>query len=270
MGWRAGVALVAGVLTFAGGRTLAEDARMGDLSTGSGMTRTGGGEASARGVGGETASSASATHDHELTGRVESFDRSQNTLTISGTELEIDSSTEVMRDGTRASISDIKEGDQVRASFTGSGDTAAARRIEVMTQGASGSEGSGTRSGPGAASASGSGVGPGSMSGSSGSQGASGLSDRPTSDPGRSTGASRGSDAAASSGTGSGGTGGKVEHGSSARGGEAEHGATGSSKPAKEKDATPRDAAGESRSTGASSDAHDVPSKTSGTVGGGK
>ena len=61
----------------------------------------------------------------ELTGMVEKFDCRAKELTLQNSDkkLKVTDSTRVMKDGQSASLSDIKEGDQVRASFSGSGDT---------------------------------------------------------------------------------------------------------------------------------------------------
>jgi hypothetical protein len=85
-----------------------------------------------------------------LTGKVEQFDRSTNELTVAGSDqkLKIDSSTKVMRDGSRASIDDIKEGDQVRASYSGSGDTLQVRSLDITSPGATGDTGSSGESKP--------------------------------------------------------------------------------------------------------------------------
>jgi hypothetical protein len=68
---------------------------------------------------GATASSGTSSSAKEVHGSVERFDRSSNTLTVAGQPLKLDSSTEVLKDGSRASLNDIKEGDQIRASFSG-------------------------------------------------------------------------------------------------------------------------------------------------------
>ena len=51
-----------------------------------------------------------------------------------------------MKDGQSASLSDIKEGNQVRASYSGSGDTLQVSRIDVMTAGTGPAPASGTGS----------------------------------------------------------------------------------------------------------------------------
>jgi hypothetical protein len=83
---------------------------------------------------------------NELTGRVESFDHASNTFTVAGKSLKVDSTTEVMKDGQTASLTDISEGDQVRASFSGTGDELTAQRIEVMSS-STGTSGMGTTPG---------------------------------------------------------------------------------------------------------------------------
>jgi hypothetical protein len=89
-----------------------------------------------------------------VTGKVDKLDKSKNQLSL---QLKVSESTQVMKDGQTASLSDIKEGDQVRASFSSSGQV---ERIDVMSSGSSGSSSS-----PGSSS----GASPGSSSGTSGS-----------------------------------------------------------------------------------------------------
>ncbi len=67
---------------------------------------------------------------NEVTGRVEKLDQAKKELTL---RLSVSDDTQVTKDGKRASLSDIKEGDQVRASFTGSGDQIKVNRIDVMS-----------------------------------------------------------------------------------------------------------------------------------------
>jgi len=74
--------------------------------------------------------SAGAASQHEITGKVEKLDRTKKELSL---RLKVSDDTQVMKDGQRASLSDIKEGDQVRASFTGSGDTLQVQRIDVVS-----------------------------------------------------------------------------------------------------------------------------------------
>jgi Cu/Ag efflux protein CusF len=122
---------------------------------------------------GATGSSAypSAGGKNEITGKVEKFDRSSKQLTLA---LKVSDSTQVLKDGQQASLSDIKEGDQVRASFSGSGDTLQVSRIDIMSSGAKesphgmGTGGSSTSPAPGSSSS------PSAPSGSSPSGGSSG------------------------------------------------------------------------------------------------
>ena len=90
-----------------------------------------------------TKTETSTTATKSLQGKVEKFDRAENTLTLSGTDkkLKVDSSTQVMKEGARASLEDIKEGDQVRASYSGTGETVNAQTIDIVP---SGSMGTGT------------------------------------------------------------------------------------------------------------------------------
>jgi len=131
---------------------------------------------------GSSDSSASSASDktaagNSLQGKVEKFDRSKNTLTLSGVDktLKLDSSTKVMKDGSSATLDDIKEGDQVRASFSGSGNTVKAKSLDIMTAGSMGSTGSSGSSGMGG-SPSGSGTGASGAAGAGSGTGASGSS----------------------------------------------------------------------------------------------
>jgi hypothetical protein len=64
-----------------------------------------------------------------VTGKVDKLDRSSNQLSL---QLKVSDSTHVMKNGQPASLSDIKEGDQVRASFSPTGQV---DRIDVMSSG---------------------------------------------------------------------------------------------------------------------------------------
>ncbi len=70
---------------------------------------------------------------NEVTGKVDKFDQTKKELTL---RLPVSDDTQVTKDGKRATLSDIKEGDQVRASFSGSGDKLKVNRIDVMSTGA--------------------------------------------------------------------------------------------------------------------------------------
>lgn len=161
--------LVALPVQAGGGKSSAS----GTTSSGSGSSASGsmgsGSGSGSMGSGGMHSGTASAAGQNEITGKVEKFDESSNELTLS---LKVSDKTQVTKDGKTASLSDIEEGDQVRASFTGSGENLQVTRIEVMSEGAkSGASPSGSGMGSG-----GSGAAPGS-SGTSGS-GSSGSSGR--------------------------------------------------------------------------------------------
>ena len=106
-------------------RTGGESGQSSEQSTGSAMQ--------------EGASSAAASAQ-ELTGTVEKFDQSSKELKLTNSDkkLKVSDSTQVTKDGQKASLSDIKEGDQVRASYSGSGDTLEVITIEVMGAGTTG------------------------------------------------------------------------------------------------------------------------------------
>jgi Domain of unknown function (DUF5666) len=164
-------ALAAGVLMFTGSGTLAEDRSGGapapsrtagspsstgnaDETRGRGAlgaatteqqsrpasgpaskskTQGGATETQEPGMGMESANASGATREGPLTGRVAKIDRSRNTIEVGGKTLKIDSTTELTKDGTRAGFQDIKEGDQVRASYAGSGKPLHAQRLEVTS-----------------------------------------------------------------------------------------------------------------------------------------
>jgi hypothetical protein len=83
------------------------------------------------------AKTSDATH---LSGKVEKYDRAARTLSIvdSDKQLKVTDDTQVFKGGDRVSPGQIMEGDEVRASFTGSGDTLEAVRIDVSGAPASG------------------------------------------------------------------------------------------------------------------------------------
>ncbi len=83
----------------------------------------------------------SASASNEVSGKVEKFDRSSHTLKLRGSdkEFKVDpSTTDVTRDGAHASLDDLKEGEQVRASFSGTGDHVTATRIDIQGSGPAG------------------------------------------------------------------------------------------------------------------------------------
>jgi hypothetical protein len=87
-----------------------------------------------------------------VTGKVEKLDKSKNQISL---QLKVSDSTQVMKNGQTASLADIKEGDQVRASFTPSGQV---DRIDVMSSGSGSSGSSSGSSSPGSSSGSSSGT----------------------------------------------------------------------------------------------------------------
>ncbi len=129
-------------------------------------------------------SSTASGHFDALAGKVQKFDRSKDTLTLAGSTktLKVDPSTKVTKDGSRASIDDIKEGDQVRASFSGAGDTVQVQKLDIRPQGATGTSG---------------------MTGSSSSSAPSPGSSRSTSSSSMGTGASGGTSGGTSPSSGS-------------------------------------------------------------------
>lgn len=147
-GWGSCVALVAGVLALTAGPAAAQGNTSGGTSgTGTSGSTTYGNSGTTGTDPSASASSSTSQAGKELAGRIDHIDRSTNTLTLDGRMLKMDSSTEVTKDGSRATLSDVKEGDQVRASFSGSGDTLNVQRLEVMSSGATGSS-SATTAGP--------------------------------------------------------------------------------------------------------------------------
>ena len=73
----------------------------------------------------------------ELAGKVQKIDLQSNELTIANSNktLKLSKDTKIHKDGQKAKISDIKEGDLVRASFSGSGDTLHVKRLDVVSAG---------------------------------------------------------------------------------------------------------------------------------------
>lgn len=68
-----------------------------------------------------------------MTGTISRVDADKNTIELQGDRrLKVDSSTEIRRDGQKASFSDLHEGDEVRASFA-SDDRTNVKRIDVMS-----------------------------------------------------------------------------------------------------------------------------------------
>jgi Cu/Ag efflux protein CusF len=160
--------LVAGAPAYAGGdkagSTTAEtqserDTTLGGTGAAGSMGSTGSAESTPGAAGttdpsmGSSGSSAAGSAEHhaamgstsqnQVTGKVGKIDKTNKEITLS---LKVSDSTQVTKDGQRASLTDIKEGDQVRASFSGSGESLQVTEIEVMSPGSTGSMGTGTSS----------------------------------------------------------------------------------------------------------------------------
>ena len=85
----------------------------------------------------QTGTSASASQESTLAGKITSIDKQNKSVTIasdSGTQqqVKIGDSTNVTRDGTSSSFSQLQSGDQVRASFDPS--TKQATTLDVQTK----------------------------------------------------------------------------------------------------------------------------------------
>ncbi len=147
----------------------------GARGSGMGGTSTGArpGEVSGAGPAGEV--SAQAKGDvHEISGKVDKYDRKSRTLSLadSHTKLQLSDDTEVVKDGQKVSPGQIMEGDEVRASYAGSGDMVQAHRLEVMSATPSTSTGAGgTGAAPTTTPESGSGSGGGSPKGTAAGKG---------------------------------------------------------------------------------------------------
>jgi hypothetical protein len=123
------------------------DTPSGARGSGMGGTSTGArpGEVTGAAPAGEAAATASQQRN-QVTGKVEKFDRGTRTLSLANSDktLKLTDDTEVMKDGQKVSPGQIMEGDEVRASYSGSGDTLRVDRLEVMTSASTG----GTTPGP--------------------------------------------------------------------------------------------------------------------------
>jgi hypothetical protein len=113
---------------------------------------------------------AQAEAQQELSGKVEKYDRATRTLSLSDSDkkLKVTDDTQVTKDGTRVSPGQIMEGDEVRASYSGSGDALEATRIVIEA-----APGAGPGAGAGDTGTSGA---PGTTSGSGGTGGSSDTS----------------------------------------------------------------------------------------------
>ena len=98
------------------------------------------GAARAQGAGGSGSSSGNPVSNKQIEGRVQSIDATKHTLTIKGKddqnrEFTANESTQIIKNGQKnVSFSDIKQGDEVRASYLDA-DPSLALRIDVTTPG---------------------------------------------------------------------------------------------------------------------------------------
>jgi colicin import membrane protein len=131
------------------------------------------GAPSAAGGTSEREQHAATAADKEISGKVEKYDRESRTLSLSSsdTKLKITDDTQVMKDGDRISPGQIMEGDDVRASYSGTGDTVEVVRVEIVAT---------------SAAPAGAGAAPGSTSGPSSGSGTTGGSPKETA-PGKSS-----------------------------------------------------------------------------------
>ncbi|WP_242345176.1 hypothetical protein [Anaeromyxobacter terrae] len=68
-------------------------------------------------------------------GAVKKLDRARGEIKLAGSggTLKVTEDTQILKDGQRGTFSDVREGDEVRASYSGSGDTEAVKKLEVTT-----------------------------------------------------------------------------------------------------------------------------------------
>jgi hypothetical protein len=147
---------VAGLLFATPSALATEEARKGSTASdqSSGSASSGGSEARGSGQAGESTGArpgevtgsaetsggtsakerrAAAAAENEISGTVESYDREKRTLSLSSSEkkLKLTDDTQVLKDGARVPVGQLMEGDEVRASFSGSGDEVEVAVIEI-------------------------------------------------------------------------------------------------------------------------------------------
>lgn len=122
------------------GSTTSQDAKPGSSPTDDQKSGAPGGTSEK-----EQRAESKASAGSQLSGKVETYDRANRTLSLANSDklLRVTDDTQVFKGGDRVSPGQIMEGDEVRASFTGSGDTLEVVRIDV-TAGAPASSGSGS------------------------------------------------------------------------------------------------------------------------------
>jgi hypothetical protein len=113
------------------------DSTSGARGSGMGGTSTGArpGEVTGTAPGGPSAGATAQAKNH-VAGRIEKFDRRNRTLSLvdSDKTLTLTDDTEVTKDGQKVSPGQLMEGDDVRASYTGAGDTLRVDRLEVTSK----------------------------------------------------------------------------------------------------------------------------------------
>ncbi len=70
----------------------------------------------------------------EISGTVKSVDSATKEVTLAGSDgtLSVNDDTQIVKDGRPAALSDVREGDEVRASYSGSGETTQVIKLEVV------------------------------------------------------------------------------------------------------------------------------------------
>ncbi len=70
----------------------------------------------------------------EISGTVKSVDPATKEVTLAGSDgtLSVTDDTQIVKDGRPAALSDVREGDEVRASYSGSGETTQVMKLEVV------------------------------------------------------------------------------------------------------------------------------------------
>jgi hypothetical protein len=109
--------------TGSGSSSEARGSGQGGVSTGARPGEVTGSQGTAGGTSEREAAKA-AEGTHQLWGKVEKFDREKRTLSLedSDKKLKVTDDTQIMKDGNRVSPGQIMEGDEVRASYAGTGD----------------------------------------------------------------------------------------------------------------------------------------------------
>jgi Cu/Ag efflux protein CusF len=69
-----------------------------------------------------------------VSGTVKNVDPAKNEVTVAGSHgtLTVTDETQIVKDGQRAALADVHEGDEVRASYSGAGDTLHVSRLEIV------------------------------------------------------------------------------------------------------------------------------------------